>query len=283
MKSSNRSRNMRELINTVSKDLGVDRNEAELITAALLGRPRFELYLANATDERDRQRVSSCVKKMKTGVPLEYLTGNVQFRDHDLVINPGVFIPRSETEYMVERIERMTVRPPGAILEIGTGCGALAITLASLYPDADVVATDISVTAVRNARQNVKRHGLGSRIRIVQCDLYDGITGRFDLIVSNPPYIPRARLGELPGSVKDFEPHRALDGGESGVQLIERIIAGSRAHLSAGGIMALEIDDDAAGPIEAIMKDNHIMSYSFHADQYGRCRYLFIGVLHEKS
>ena len=283
MRSSNRSRNMRELVSTVSRDLGVDRNEAELITAALLGRPRFELYLAGALEERERRRVSSCVRKMKTGVPLEYLTGNVQFRDHELLINPGVFIPRSETEYLVERIERMMVRLPGTILEIGTGCGALSIALASLYPDADVVATDISVTAVRNARQNVERRGLGSRIKIVQCDIYDGINGRFDLIVSNPPYIPRARLEELPRSVRDFEPYRAIDGGESGVQLIERIINGSRAHLSAEGVMALEIDDEAVGPIKAIMKTNQIVSYSFHADQYGRWRYLFIGEVHEKS
>jgi release factor glutamine methyltransferase len=274
---------MRELISTVSEELATDRNEAELIVAALLGRPRFELHLMDKIDFGDRAYIRSAVRKMKTGVPIEYLTRKVQFRDHTLSIFPGVFIPRLETEYLVELIQKALRHEPARILEIGTGCGAISVTLAFLYPNSRIVATDISEIAIQNARQNIEDFGLVSRVELVQCDSYDGITGVFDLIVSNPPYIPRARLAELPKSVRDFEPIQALDGGEGGVYFIEKLLRGSNVHLSGHGIMALEIDDESASLLESILKNHGRCSYSFHRDLFDRCRYLFIGAENEES
>jgi len=274
---------MRELISAVSKELAADRVEAELIVAALLGRPRFELYLMDKISDGDRTYISSAVRQMKTGIPIEYLTRNVQFRDHTLSIFPGVFIPRLETEYLVELIQKTLRHAPARILEIGTGCGALSVALAFLYPNSRIVATDISEIAIQNARQNLEDFGLASRVELVHCDLYDGITGVFDLIVCNPPYIPHARLGELPRSVRDFEPIQALDGGEGGVYFIEKLMKGSNVHLSGDGVMALEIDDEAVSLVELILKNHGSCSFSFHRDLFDRSRYLFIGAENEKS
>jgi release factor glutamine methyltransferase len=274
---------MRELITAVSKELSTDRSETEGIVAALLGRPRFELYLMDRPSVSEQARVSSGIEQMKTGVPIEYITQKVQFRDHMLSIHPGVFIPRIETEYLVELIRKSLHEEPARMLEIGTGCGALSIALAFLYPNSQIVATDISRTAIENARKNVIDFGLVSRVDIIQCDVYDGIKGAFDLIVSNPPYIPRKRLGELPRSVREFEPIQALAGGEEGVDFVERLIDGSHVRLSGCGVVAIEIDDEAVSLVELILKDRGICSFSFHRDLFGRWRYLFIGVQNEKS
>lgn len=276
-------KNMRELITAVSNELNTDRSEAEGIVAALLGRPRFELYLMERPGISEQARVSSGIEQMKMGVPIEYITKNVQFRDHVLSIYPGVFIPRIETEYLVELIRKLLYEEPVRILEIGTGCGALSIALAFLYPNSQIVATDISRTAIENARKNVMNFGLVSRVEIIQCDVYDGIRGAFDLIVSNPPYVPQKRLAELPRSVREYEPIQALAGGEEGVDFVERLIDGSHARLSSRGVVAIEIDDETVNLVESLMKDRGICSYGFYRDLFGRWRYLFIGVQHEKS
>lgn len=274
---------MRELINEVSEELTGDRSEAESMIAALLGRARFELCLLDGISDRDRANISLALTHLKRGVPIEYLTRKVQFRDDMLNIHPGVFIPRLETEYLVELIQKLLHHEPKRILEIGTGCGALSVALASIYPNSWIVATDISAIAIQNALQNVRGCGLVSRIELVQCDVYDGISGTFDLIVSNPPYVPRARLKELPKSVRDFEPIRALDGGERGVDVIERLIRGANVHLSSEGVMAIEIDDAAISLVESILTNQGICSFGFHKDLFDRWRYLFIGVKYEKG
>ncbi len=274
---------MRDLVSTVSEELKADRAEAERIIAALLDRPLFELYAMDRISEREHDTISTAVERMKRGVPIEYLTGRVQFRDHVLSIHPGVFIPRLETEYLVELIQKELQRAPGTILEIGTGCGALSVALALIYPDSRIVATDISRVAIENARQNIKNFRLASRIHIVQCDIYDGITGSFDLIVSNPPYVPRARLKILPNSVKNFEPITALDGGEEGVDLVQKLIEGCGSRLSNGGLMAIEIDEEAVKIIELMLRKQGFYSFRFHKDLFGRWRYLFIGGHDEKG
>lgn len=269
---------MRELIESVSKELAADRYEAEMVIAGLLARPRHELHLTDEVGERERAFVLQRVEQLKRGVPIEYLTRRVQFRDHLLAMHPGVFIPRPETEQLVESFRQKVTRAPQTILEIGTGCGAIAIALAYLYPAARLVATDISERALGNARENIERHGLASRVDLVRCDRYRGLSGPFDLIVSNPPYIPRRRLSSLPRSVRDFEPRAALDGGEQGVEFVERLIEEGQAFLAPDGIMAFEIDDEATVLLRAFLDRNHVEPYEFRRDLSGRDRYLFIGV-----
>ncbi|UCD04653.1 MAG: peptide chain release factor N(5)-glutamine methyltransferase [candidate division WOR-3 bacterium] len=274
---------MRDLVNTVSRELSTDPVDAGRIVADILRCRPHELYLIEGITDGARNAVLSSLTELKNGMPLEYITGMVQFRDHVLRINAGVFIPRPETEYFVELIMKRMHKDPSRILEIGTGTGAISIALASSYPGARILATDISSRAIENARQNIRKCGLEQRVLLVRSDAYSGIRGSFDLIVSNPPYIPRSRIHHLPKSVKDFEPVLALDGGNLGTELTERLILGGLDRISNGGAMAFEIDEDAVDILRGFLTDHEISAFRFEKDLSGSYRYLFIGVPDEES
>lgn len=271
---------MREIIACVRHELGVSRSEAELIIATLLDRPRFGIYYNPSLSTAEKMVLRLRLKQLKHGVPLEYLTGKVTFRDRTLKIIPGVFIPRLETEYFVELIHGLVVRSPRRILEIGTGCGAIAIALGDLFPEAEIVATDVSPSALTNAAENIDRLGLRERIQLIQTSLFDGLTGRYDLIVSNPPYIPEERLSSLPSSVREFEPIRALNGGPGGLCVIKAILREGPSRLTEGGLIGLEIDEDSPVLLQEFLRDFNRQS-SFHSDLFGRTRYLFVGEIKE--
>jgi release factor glutamine methyltransferase len=283
MRSFRNLKNMRELIETVSRELSADSSEAGQIIAAILMRRPHELYLVNEVSNDDRMAVLSGVGNLKRGMPLEYVTGNVQFREHCLRIDSGVFIPRAETEYLVELIQKRMRKDPDKILEIGTGCGAISIGLSSIYPNASVIATDISSRAIDNAIKNVRDRGLEHRIGLIRCDTYNGIGGIFNLIVSNPPYIPRSRIDQLPKSVREYEPLLALDGGYNGAEYTQKLILEGRDFLLSDGVMALEIDEEAIEILSGFLENENIGPFSFVKDLYGQDRYLFIGALNEKS
>ena len=276
-------KNMRDLVNTVSRELSTEPSDAGRIIAGILRCRPHELYLVDGVTDGVRKAVLSSLAALKRGMPLEYITGTVQFRDHTLRIDNGVFIPRPETEYLIELIMKRMHIYPSRILEIGTGTGAISIALASSYPGARILATDISSRAIDNARQNIKECALEHRVWLARCDAYSGIRGVFDLIVSNPPYVPRSRIHHLPRSVRDFEPMLALDGGYQGTEFTERLIIDGVDRISDGGAMAFEIDEEAVGMLRGFLLDNKIGSYRFEKDLCGSYRYLFIGVSDEES
>jgi release factor-specific protein-(glutamine-N5) methyltransferase len=270
---------MREIVEHVTKELAVTRNEAELIVASLLEKPRFELYMTDNIDQEAKHLLLARLSLLKNGMPLEYVTKRTQFVDYSLRIYPGVFIPRFETEYFIELIGQLTDFIPEKILDIGTGTGAISIALAHLYPKANILATDISDTAIQCAYENIKAYGLISRIHLLQCDICQSVNTEFDLIISNPPYIPSSRLHSLPKSVRDFEPMLAIDGGHDGTQFIQAIIEHVSGVLKPDGIIALEIDEDTVGILKNHLKSKGYGPISFKKDQYGKYRYLFIGDL----
>ena len=149
----------------------------------------------------------------------------------------------------------------------------LAIALARLYPDAHVLATDASPIAIRCARKNIHAHRLESRIDLIRCSLFDGLVGTFDLIVSNPPYIPSARLKSLPRSVREYEPRLALDGGPHGVRVIQRILTQAKYYTHKNSIIALETDDSDVSVLKEVLERDRTLSYSFHEDLFKRNRY----------
>jgi release factor glutamine methyltransferase len=283
MKSLKNLSSMRELIKAVSEDLDVDRNEAELVVATLMNRPRFELYMHNSVAEKDQVMLRSRIGQLKNGMPIEYVTNRVQFRNYTLKIMQGVFIPRMETEYFVELIPQMLPNTPRKILEIGTGCGAISIALADVYRDAAILATDVSKSAIQNARENIRSLKLESQISVVQCDLYEGMKGKFDLIVSNPPYVPSERMQMLPRSVREFEPLAAIDGGKHGIEFIKRVIHGGTDHLTDAGIIALEIDEDSVNNLKVFLATQNVESFIFCKDLCNKQRFLFLGAINEKS
>jgi release factor glutamine methyltransferase len=265
---------MKDIIARTCEDLSVNRNRAELIVAALLKKPRYEIYRHALRSNRDHWLLNARLAQLKKDIPLEYLTKSVQFRDCDLSIEPGVFIPRIETEHLIDVIANEVCRPPRRILDIGTGSGALAIALAMHFPTASVIATDISPRAIRCANKNIHRYHLESRISLVCCSVFAGLNGMFDLIVSNPPYIPSARITSLPGSVRDHEPRIALDGGIMGTRVIAAILSHMKQHTHKGSTIALEIDDSQTAYLQKILDSDHGILYSWQKDLFGRIRYL---------
>ena len=182
-------------------------------------------------------RFAAALARRAAHEPVAYITGVREFWTREFEVDRSVLIPRPETELIVEAvIERDHKRP--RILDVGTGSGCLAVTLAAELPDAQVVATDVSADAITVARRNAERHGVSARVLFVLTNLLDNLPSGFDIIVSNPPYV--ARASELPPDVIQYEPHTALYGGEDGLEAIRVLIRDARAHLAEGGLFVVE-------------------------------------------
>uniref|UniRef100_A0A7V1EHA8 peptide chain release factor N(5)-glutamine methyltransferase n=1 Tax=candidate division WOR-3 bacterium TaxID=2052148 RepID=A0A7V1EHA8_UNCW3 len=268
---------MKEIIKSLSKEFDLSIEETELLASTLLKRPRFEIYLRQDYDPVIDKSLRLKFALIKNGVPIEYITKQVQFLKYNLALYPGVFIPRLETEYFVEQICKLIEFKPQRICEIGTGCGAISIALSEFFKEAEIIATDICELALHNAQENILRYNLEDRIKLIKTDLFLPFkTGVFDLIICNPPYIPRQRINELPKSVRDFEPRRALDGGEGGTEFIKKLIDQGRFYLRYSINIALEIDEDEMEELNLYLKER-CKDYFFLRDLFGRIRYLFIG------
>jgi release factor glutamine methyltransferase len=274
---------MKEVIKQVRKKLNISRDEAELVVATLLEQPRFKIYLDEKIDAKTLDILWHKIQQLESGMPIEYITNKVQFLDYSLKICPGVFIPRLETEYLTELVAKLIDLQPKRILDVGTGCGAIAIALADIFPKAQVLATDLSTVALANAAENIETLGLKERITLLNSNLFEKLSGKFDLIISNPPYIPSSRIKELPKSVKDFEPILAIDGGKQGVQFIKKLIQDGKHYIQPNGVMAIEIDEDEVSILKEFLKKIISIPFFFRKDLFGHMRYLFIGSLNSRS
>jgi release factor glutamine methyltransferase len=185
------------------------------------------------------------VTRRLTGVPLSHLTGTKEFWSIPFEVTASVLVPRPETEGLVEKVLELSTRNSEAILDVGTGSGCIAVALAKELPRAEIQAVDISERALGVARRNAARH----RVRHIQfrkSNLFSAFRGkgvRFDFIVSNPPYVSREEWDGLPPEVRDFEPRRALLAGESGLELVLRLVRRAGTYLKPGGYLIFEIGD----------------------------------------
>lgn len=178
--------------------------------------------------------------------PLSRILGRREFYGLDFALGPETLDPRPETEHLVDAVlayidTHLAHRKALRVLDLGTGTGAILIAIAKARDTVSGLGVDIARGAIEKARSNAAMHGLGERLRFVQGDLFRGIDARFDIIVSNPPYIPSADLAGLMPEVRLFDPPRALDGGTDGLEFYSRIAAEAGAHLEPGGLVALEI------------------------------------------
>lgn len=192
---------------------------------------------------RERERCEALVRRrIVERMPAPYLLGEAWFAGLPFHVDRRVLVPRSPfAELIAWRFEPwLPPAPSPRILEIGTGSGCIAIACALAFPGSAVVATDISPEALEVARLNVRRHGVEDRVRLQQADLFDGVAGRFDLILSNPPYVPDGDLADMPPEFA-WEPRGALSGGADGLDLVRRIIRDAPAHLAPGGLLAVEV------------------------------------------
>lgn len=204
-------------------------NEAEALLAASLGVTRAWLYAHGdgQLEEAESQHYFGWVARRSAGEPYAYLVGEKEFMSLSFLVNPAVLIPRPETELLVETaVLELKSKKNLRILEVGTGSGAVAVTLAVLLPEAVVAAVDISASALTVAAQNAATHKVLNRVRFLAGDLYAPVSGeRFAAIVSNPPYISTTEIETLQLEVKNFEPHLALDGGPDGLKFYRRLTA----------------------------------------------------------
>jgi release factor glutamine methyltransferase len=225
------------------------RLEAELLLAHALACSRTTLYTdyGDVPSDEQRGRFRDLVQQRLTGRPVAHLRGRKEFFSLEFEVGPEVLVPRPDSEWIVtECLTLAKGMTAPAILDVGTGSGCLAIAVAAGHKNAILTAIDVSEPAVAVARRNAQRHNFDGRIRFLHGDLFAPLESdeRFDFILSNPPYIPREQFGTLAPEVRDHEPRLALDGGEDGFAVIDRLIAGAGDHLRPGGFLIVEIGFD---------------------------------------
>ncbi|MBE0480206.1 MAG: peptide chain release factor N(5)-glutamine methyltransferase [Dehalococcoidia bacterium] len=222
------------------------RLEAEILLRHLLGLDRSAFHCNPELKlTRDQiQGLSILVKRRLNREPSAYITGHKEFFGLDFEVAPSVLIPRPETELLVEKaisVARSVESGRAILADIGTGCGAIAVALASQLPDAAIYASDISPLALRIARRNINRHGFGDRIVLLEGNLLDPLPERASIIVANLPYIRTSDLPRLGPEIAMFEPGAALDGGPDGLLFVRALLRQARSKLEPGGAILLEI------------------------------------------
>lgn len=267
------------------------RLDAELLLAYVLGWARARLLAEGrlALTEAQTTAFYKLVTRRAALEPVAYLIGYKEFYGIDFLIDRRALMPRPETELLVElaldvaRTENQEPRTDisgsvlgsrFSVLDLGTGSGAIAIALALHLPEARIAAIDISPDALALARQNVARHGLTERVRLLQGDLFGPLTEPVDMIVSNPPYTILADIDE---GVRRYEPHLALDGGADGIDLYRRLLGQAPDYLRPGGVILLEIGaTQAAVVMELARRAFPAAIISAHQDLAGRDRVVVI-------
>lgn len=251
------------------------RLNAEHLLAHVLGKEkRIDLYLEfdRPLGELERAPLRDLAKRRGEGEPLQHLLGSVEFCGHPFRCDPRGLIPRPETEQLVALVLKES---PSArtLLDVGTGSGVIAASLALALPEATIAACDFSPHALALAADNIARHSLESRVSLVHSDLLDSVTGVFDTIVANLPYIPSTDIASLSREVRR-DPIAALDGGPEGLDLIARLIPAARAHLSPGGLIALEIGIDQSDKVCAMLTSHNYRDIASHPDYQGFQRFV---------
>ena len=226
------------------------------------------------TDDTFENAMEDMIKRRLSGEPVAYITGEWEFYGLPLFITDDVLIPRTDTEVIVDRaIEILKAKGPGTrILDLCCGSGCIGLSIAHTVRSARVVMVDISEKALSVSRSNTIRNGLTKNITCVSADAMDNppmLLGSFDMIVSNPPYIPSKMIGELDVSVKDYEPIGALDGGEDGLDFFQAIAKKWKKLLRSGGILMFECGEGQSGSIADILRSNGFTDIKRYKDTLG--------------
>ncbi|MGA2539413.1 MAG: peptide chain release factor N(5)-glutamine methyltransferase [Terracidiphilus sp.] len=233
------------------------RRDAELLLQFVLGRDRA-FVLAHPDDQVGQhsvERYFALIQKRMAGEPVQYIVGEQEFYGLPFRVTPDVLIPRLETEHLVEKTLELAERfEQPRIVDVGTGSGAIAVALAHWLPLAQITAVDISIGALTVADKNAKRNGLVDRVRFIESDLLAAVANeRFDIVVSNPPYVPSGDRESLSVEVREHEPSLALFAGEDGMDVYRRLIPEAFSVLAPGGFVVLEIGYGQAESVTALL------------------------------
>jgi release factor glutamine methyltransferase len=243
---------------------------AEVLLAHLLRRERGFLY-AHPEQELtpgEAAAFTALLQRRAAGEPLQYLTGVQEFHGRPFAVSPAVLIPRPETELVVAAaLDLLPLAAPARVVDVGTGSGCIAVTLALERPCATVIATDISPAALALARRNAA--ALGARVEFVESDLLAAAPGPFDLVISNPPYIAEGDWPALKREVRDHEPRTALLAGLAGTEIYARLIPQAHAALRPGGWLVLELGYDSAPAVRALLAGGEWSRVATRRDEQG--------------
>jgi len=230
--------------------------EAEILLRHVLNIARPQLYqgLDAELSKADEDLYSKLITRRQQGEPSAYITGHREFYGLDFYVDRNVLIPRPESEFLVEKVlEIANSRDIATMVDVGTGCGAIAISLARHLAGIKIYATDISLLALKVAANNCRRHGVADRVELLHGNMLEPLPGAIDLIIANLPYV---RKSEIPDSGPlSFEPVLALDGGRDGTTMINRLCLQSLSKISPGGCMLLEIGEGQGDAIEYIIRE----------------------------
>ncbi len=239
------------------------RVNAELLLRKALKIDQVDLYLYpdRALTQHQIASYKSLINRRMKGEPIQYILGRREFWSLELRVTPEVLIPRPETELLVEEALKIFKDERGLVLrfmEVGTGSGAIAIALAKELKRCCILAEDISWRAILLAKENARNHGVSGNIRFLVGDLYSPLKEgkpQFDLILSNPPYIPSSTIGTLAKEIVEFEPRIALDGGPDGLKFFREIVVGAGSFLKDGGWLMLEIGEGQGEAVDEMIRN----------------------------
>jgi release factor glutamine methyltransferase len=258
-----------------SSGCATPRLDAEVILSACLkmDRTRFHIDREQSLTEKDYQEFRRCIERRRCGEPVAYIVGKKEFWSLPFEVNKHVLIPRPETEILVEEVLKVYSGRKTEnlrILEIGTGSGAISIALAHELPNAQIIATDISQDAIAVALRNAQINDVASQIHFLLGNLFEPVSGEFDIIVSNPPYISKEEYDCLPSGVRDFEPQTALLAGADGTLFHREIIKAGGVYLKAGGWTFMEMGDGQEELVEFMLNEFGLYdNIAFRADYAG--------------
>jgi release factor glutamine methyltransferase len=273
-----------ELVRTTTeyfegKGLPAARLAAERLLAHAWGCRRVDLYMRTETvlDARVVDAYRELVRAYASGQPLQYVMGETEFFGLLLATDRRALIPRPETELLVDLVAKR-LRPqaggaPAAVLELGTGSGAIAIALAVQLPHVEVWATDASADAAALATANARRHGVESRVHVLVMDRFEALSpdlsGTMTCVIANPPYVTTAEMAALPAVVRDHEPHRALHGGDDGLDFHRYLCRQGAAFLAPGGLLAVEIGASQGVAVSALCREAGLLDVAVAQDWAG--------------
>jgi release factor glutamine methyltransferase len=251
------------------------RLNAEHLLAHVLGKKRLDLYLEfdRPLSDAERAPLRDLIRKRGERIPLQHLLGTAEFFGRSFLCDGRALVPRPETEQLVELVKSKIQNPRSKILDVGTGSGIIAITLALELPEAEIFAIDISPAALALAAENAQRLGVADRIAFHEGDLLPESPTPLDVIVANLPYITSAEMADLQKEVS-FDPANALDGGEDGLDLIRKLITQAPRLLAPQALIALEIGHDQAARVAEIFTQHGYQDASIAKDYQGVGRFV---------
>ena len=238
------------------------RRDAETLLLHVLRKDRPWLMAHSSEEPAEAARFADLLARRLRGEPIQYITGEQEFYGLPFRVTPDVLIPRPETEHLIEKaLALVTGFANPRIVDVGTGSGAIAVALAHDLPHAQITALDISRPSLEIARENAERNRVARRIRFLQSDLLASVADeRFDLVVSNPPYVPTADRDSLSVEVREHEPALALFAGDDGLDVYGRLIPTAFSALEAGGFLALEIGYGQSDAVAACAAQRHSLA-----------------------